>query len=350
PYLLQQREKRGLRIFPVILDPVDLQAVDWLRPLQCRPKDAQPLSSFRRPQAEEHLAAIAKEIRLLLAGSGSGPEGSPEAGVGLRKNSVEGTDAFAGHATNREELEALATEGRTPSVRRDAIQSLARRYGDGALDYLRDFVLTSKYPAARCVAMDQIAKGPRSKVLPWLTGFAEEHPDSTCRARAADEVIKLTGLPVCEWALQLLRMEDNALVARSTGYALYSLARLESGRSASTERKAAANVLKTGLPRSLDGSGRECVIGAAILLSEKSPEDRDWATSAAVDTPSAYHRARSLAIVLRHWSSFGSAIKELEVVANGSEELASDHARAFLKWTREKNWKTVDRHLGLGRR
>ena len=79
PHLLQQREKRGLRIFPVVLDPVDLQAVDWLRPLQCRPKDAQPLSTFRRPQAEENLATIAKEIRLLVAGAKPRPEGGPPA-------------------------------------------------------------------------------------------------------------------------------------------------------------------------------------------------------------------------------------------------------------------------------
>lgn len=79
PHLLQLREQRGLRIFPVILDPVDLQAVDWLRPLQCRPKVAQPLSTFRRPQAEEQLASIAKEIRLLLAGAKPRTEGGPPA-------------------------------------------------------------------------------------------------------------------------------------------------------------------------------------------------------------------------------------------------------------------------------
>ena len=66
PYLLKQ-QKRGLRIFPVIVDPFDREAVAWLARLQCRPKDAVPLSNFARPRAEQHLAEIAKEIRMLLA-------------------------------------------------------------------------------------------------------------------------------------------------------------------------------------------------------------------------------------------------------------------------------------------
>jgi len=268
-----------------------------------------------------------------------------------------GTEGLSGgrsrsepRTTNREELEVLATRGRTPSVRRDAIQSLARRYENDSLDFLRDLVWTSNYSAARRVAIDQVAKSWGNQVLPWLRDVAEEHPDSACRAAAAQEVVKLTGLSVCEWALRILRMDDNALVAWGTGHALYSLAKSYSTRNASTGREAAAIVLKSGLPPGLDGSGRECVIGAAILLSGQSPEDRDWATSAAVETPSAYHRARSLAIVLRHWPDAASAINELESVANGPEELASDHARVFLKWMREENWRTIDWHLGLDRR
>ncbi|MEE8584403.1 MAG: toll/interleukin-1 receptor domain-containing protein [Acidobacteriota bacterium] len=76
PYLLEQREERGLRIFPVIVEPFDLGAVDWLRHLQCRPKDAVPLSTFARTEAEQLLADIAKEIRMLLAGARPQPGGT----------------------------------------------------------------------------------------------------------------------------------------------------------------------------------------------------------------------------------------------------------------------------------
>ncbi len=227
---------------------------------------------------------------------------------------------------------------------------MVRFYGDDSFDFLRDLIWTGRFPAAGRVAIEQIVKSEGDRALPWLTTVAEKHQDNACRACAAEEVIKRKGLVVCEWALQILRFDDNPLVAWSTGHALYSLSDLEAGRGASEERNAAAAILKNGLPRFLDGSGRECVIGAAILLSNKSPSDRDWATSAAVETPSAYHRVRALAIVLRHWPGFSAVIKQLEAVAHGSDELIRDQAEGFLKWNREENWRTFDWHLGLGRR
>jgi tetratricopeptide (TPR) repeat protein len=66
PRLLKRRDEEGLRIFPIIIEPCDWEAVAWLKRMQLRPKDGKPLSGGRKHQVETKLAAIAKEIRLLL--------------------------------------------------------------------------------------------------------------------------------------------------------------------------------------------------------------------------------------------------------------------------------------------
>ena len=64
--LLQRRDEEGLRIFPIIITPCDWEAVDWLRRMQLRPKDGRVISGGSEHDIETDLAAIAKEIRLLL--------------------------------------------------------------------------------------------------------------------------------------------------------------------------------------------------------------------------------------------------------------------------------------------
>ncbi|WP_437709680.1 TIR domain-containing protein [Sorangium sp. So ce448] len=68
-HLLQRRATDGLQIFPVIVEPCDYDAVDWLRRMAVRPKNGKALSTRKRPQAETELLAIAKEIRVSLESS-----------------------------------------------------------------------------------------------------------------------------------------------------------------------------------------------------------------------------------------------------------------------------------------
>lgn len=64
--LLQQRDRAGTRIFPIIVKPCDWQAVDWLRRMQCRPRDGVPLSTLRASKADEKLSEIAREVRSMI--------------------------------------------------------------------------------------------------------------------------------------------------------------------------------------------------------------------------------------------------------------------------------------------
>lgn len=64
--LLQRRDEEGLHIFPIIIKPCDWEAVTWLSRMNLRPRDGRPLSLGNEGQIDTDLAAIAKEIRLLL--------------------------------------------------------------------------------------------------------------------------------------------------------------------------------------------------------------------------------------------------------------------------------------------
>lgn len=56
PRLLERRASEGLLVIPVIVRPCAWQAVRWLSPIQCRPKDGKPLSGGTKHKAEEALA------------------------------------------------------------------------------------------------------------------------------------------------------------------------------------------------------------------------------------------------------------------------------------------------------
>jgi len=66
PRFLQRRAQEGLRIIPLIVRPCAWQGVDWLKEIQCRPKNGRALSAGRKAKVEEDLAALALEIRDLL--------------------------------------------------------------------------------------------------------------------------------------------------------------------------------------------------------------------------------------------------------------------------------------------
>lgn len=62
PSLLKKREKEGLRIIPIILEPCPWDEVDWLNIMQVVPKDGIPLEKYSDYERKEHLCQIAKDI------------------------------------------------------------------------------------------------------------------------------------------------------------------------------------------------------------------------------------------------------------------------------------------------
>jgi tetratricopeptide (TPR) repeat protein len=71
--LLQRRKEEGAYIIPVIVEPCAWQSVGWLRRMQTRPKDGQPLSAEANNHIEADLAAIANEISFILKRTTSSP-------------------------------------------------------------------------------------------------------------------------------------------------------------------------------------------------------------------------------------------------------------------------------------
>ena len=62
PKLLRQRDEEGLKIFPVIVRPCPWKTVDWLKKIQCRPKDGRALSGGNDHEIDTDLSNIAEEI------------------------------------------------------------------------------------------------------------------------------------------------------------------------------------------------------------------------------------------------------------------------------------------------
>ncbi|XXX72907.1 toll/interleukin-1 receptor domain-containing protein [Sorangium sp. So ce134] len=109
--LLQRRATDGIRIFPIIIDPCDYDAVSWLRGMEVRPQTGKAISTLRRPQAEAQLLAIAREIRSAIfttsTSNAESPQGATVAPAGLATNatSVENPEPTHGRsaASNQEE-------------------------------------------------------------------------------------------------------------------------------------------------------------------------------------------------------------------------------------------------------
>ncbi len=66
PKFLARREKKGMRVFPLIIKPCAWTEVKWLSKIQARPKDGKPLSTRRAPQVDSDLTAFAKEIAAIV--------------------------------------------------------------------------------------------------------------------------------------------------------------------------------------------------------------------------------------------------------------------------------------------
>jgi hypothetical protein len=66
PPLLLRREKKDLRIVPVIVRPCPWKEVEWLASMQVLPKSGTPLDRRTKSDAEADLAAIATEISAII--------------------------------------------------------------------------------------------------------------------------------------------------------------------------------------------------------------------------------------------------------------------------------------------
>jgi tetratricopeptide (TPR) repeat protein len=66
PRLLKQRDKEGMRIFPVILKPCAWKQVKWLKKMNLRPKDGKALSGGSDFEIDTNLVAIAEEIATIV--------------------------------------------------------------------------------------------------------------------------------------------------------------------------------------------------------------------------------------------------------------------------------------------
>lgn len=101
PRLLERRQKNGLRLIPLIVQPCAWKAVEWLAEIQCRPARGAALSKKKKADAEGELAEVALEIwRLVKAYPSLSLTGldlvSPRSEGGLETDRVMRTATHAG--------------------------------------------------------------------------------------------------------------------------------------------------------------------------------------------------------------------------------------------------------------
>jgi hypothetical protein len=71
PHLIKRRDAKFMRLYPIIIEPCDWEAVTWLKEMNLRPRDGRPvgLTADQRRTATQiglDLTEVAKEIRVLL--------------------------------------------------------------------------------------------------------------------------------------------------------------------------------------------------------------------------------------------------------------------------------------------
>jgi AAA+ ATPase superfamily predicted ATPase len=67
PRLLRRREQEGITVIPVIAKPCAWTQIDWLKPMNLRPKNGRPIWGTDEAQPDDALAAIAEEIAAIVA-------------------------------------------------------------------------------------------------------------------------------------------------------------------------------------------------------------------------------------------------------------------------------------------
>ncbi len=143
PALLQRRKRSGMRVVPIVARPCDWGAVDWLKRLQLRPKDAQPLSAMRRPDAEKHLTEIAREIRALLSGDQGGSSSRTPASTTKRAQPERSPSAAAKPAAPTASPAPAPAKQLKPPAAKSAAPTVVRSSGHWVLLDDKPYVSTS---------------------------------------------------------------------------------------------------------------------------------------------------------------------------------------------------------------
>ncbi|HSS49119.1 MAG TPA: TIR domain-containing protein [Thermoanaerobaculia bacterium] len=115
PYLLQRQKTGGIRIIPIIVRPCSWARVAWLSPIQCRPKDGQPLSGGTEYQVEEALTALALEIQDHLGTAPKLPRLGPVLRLDLGRLPTSGSE-FVGREAELDHLDAAWDDPKTHVV------------------------------------------------------------------------------------------------------------------------------------------------------------------------------------------------------------------------------------------
>jgi len=66
PHIIQKKERDGLIVFPVIIEPCNWNHISWLESIQVQPKNGKPLMSFSECDRKTHLSELAKTINSIF--------------------------------------------------------------------------------------------------------------------------------------------------------------------------------------------------------------------------------------------------------------------------------------------
>ncbi len=96
PVILQRRRNQDILVLPLVLEPCDWEAVEWLSAMQLFPKEGIPLSTLKKPKADTELANLARLIHRALKNKETSPGSMDEASrtISLYKLPVTGDRLF----------------------------------------------------------------------------------------------------------------------------------------------------------------------------------------------------------------------------------------------------------------
>jgi tetratricopeptide (TPR) repeat protein len=141
---LEAHWQRGVRIYPIVVQACDLQAVPWLTRMNLRPRDAKALARFSPAKRDEVMAEIAAEIRGLVTGQPAGPATLPPAkppADGLDGAKTDrSTDRSTGVPSDVIVPAASRADSRTPYLRLTQFEARTQRASDDS-----DAALLSAY-------------------------------------------------------------------------------------------------------------------------------------------------------------------------------------------------------------
>ncbi|MCK5058491.1 MAG: toll/interleukin-1 receptor domain-containing protein, partial [Candidatus Aminicenantes bacterium] len=111
--LIREQQKKGLRVFPVIVKPCAWQEVSWLSSMQLSSKDGKPLSVRGSHKIDEELAALTRKIGNLFKKNKTTFTPLPPEAVDTVKLPITGPELFG----REDELEILDAAWADDSIR-----------------------------------------------------------------------------------------------------------------------------------------------------------------------------------------------------------------------------------------